>query len=131
MVLSLAIGTGLLASYWIYLSLRPLAEEGQVSAADWARLDDDSTELLAKRDRLIEELKDIEFEAALNKVDGHDLELLRKRYESAAVDVMGELEDEVNQYGSRIEADINQAGQRRNLAAVTAQKEDDSAREEA
>ena len=115
MVLSLAIGTGLLASYWIYLSLRPLAEKGQVSAADWARLDDDSTELLAKRDRLIEELKDIEFEAALNKVDGRDLELLRQRYESAAVDVMGELEDEVSQYGSRIEADIGQVRHRRNL----------------
>ena len=110
MVLSLAIATGLLASYWIYLSLRPLAEEGKVSAAEWARLEDDSTELLAKRDRLIAELKDIEFEAALNKVDGHDLELLRQRYESAAVDVMGELEDEVNQYNQRIESDIGQAG---------------------
>ena len=106
LILSVAIATAIFATYWLYMSLRPLGEEGTVSAADWARLEDDSTELLAKRDRLVEELRDIEFEAAMDKVDGADLAALKERYELAAVDVMGELEDEVNQYMDRIEADM-------------------------
>ena len=48
----------------------------------------------------------LEFEAAMDKVDGADLAALKERYELAAVDVMGELEDEVSQYMDRIEADM-------------------------
>ena len=70
MFLFLAIAFGLFAVYHIYLS-RPL-RRGSFSAEDWAQLEDESTALLG-HDRLIEELRDIEFEAALNKVDGQDL----------------------------------------------------------
>jgi hypothetical protein len=108
-----AIAVGLFAAYWIYLSLRPLFEKGSFSAEDWAHLEDESTMLLARRDRLIAELRDIEFEAALNKVDLQDLEALRQRYENEAVSVMGILETDVDHFGDRIESDIAEVSTRR------------------
>ena len=113
--------------------MRPLGEKGAVSAEDWAQLEDDSTKLLSRRDRLIEELRDIEFEAALNKVDPRDLEALRNRYENEAVILMGALEDEVDQYQARIEEDISgmKGGRRTQLKnAVTTETQSDDGREE-
>jgi hypothetical protein len=106
MFLFFAIAMGLFAFYRIYLSLRPLGERGAFSAEDWAQLEDESTALLTRRDRLIEELRDIEFEAALNKVDGKDLDFLRRRYENEAVHLMGALETKVGEFEERIESDI-------------------------
>ena len=107
MTLFLAITMGIFAVYWIYLSVRPLAEKGVFSAEEWSQLEDDSSKLISRRDRLIEELRDIEFEAALNKVDPRDLAALKQRYEVEAVKVMGALEEEVDRFGERIEADIS------------------------
>ena len=47
----------------------PCAEQGKgvFSAEDWAQLEDEASELLVQRDRLIEELRDIEFEAATRR----------------------------------------------------------------
>ena len=116
MILFMAIAMGLFAAYWIYLSMRPLGEKGAVSAEDWAQLEDDSSALLSRRDRLIDELRDIEFEAALSKIDPRDLEALRSRYENEAVNLMGALEDNVGQYKDRIEADISEVQRRRGKA---------------
>ncbi len=104
MFLFLSIAAGLTACYWIYLALRPLAEKGVFSAEDWAQLEDEASELLTKRDRLIEELRDIEFEAAMTKVDPRDLEALKQRYENEALKLMSEMEAGVDEYRDRIES---------------------------
>ena len=131
MVLFVAIATGLFAAYWIFLALRPLVEKGAFSAEEWAQLEDESTMLLARRDRLVEELRDIEFEAAMNKVELQDLEALRRRYENEAVNVMGMLESDVGQFGDRIESDIAQASSRRGKkASKPSPTQDEPAEEE-
>ena len=106
MLIFVAVATGLVATYWLVLTLRPLSEQRVFSAEDWARLEDDSMDLLARRDRLIEELRDIEFEASLDKIDDKDLETLRTRYEDEALQLMGRLEAEHHDFGDRIESDI-------------------------
>ena len=131
MVLFVAIAVGLFATYWIFLALRPLVEKGAFSAEEWSQLEDESTMLLARRDRLIEELRDIEFEAALNKVELQDLEALRRRYENEAVNVMGMLESDVGQFGDRIESDIAQVSTRRpKKESKPSSPQDESAGEE-
>jgi len=106
MLIFVAVATGLVAVYWLVLTVRPLSEKRVFSAEDWSRLEDDSMELLARRDRLIEELRDIEFEASLDKIDERDLELLRRRYEDEALRLMGRLESEHHNFEDRIAADI-------------------------
>ena len=66
--LSSAVITGVVALYMLYQMLRPIFEEGDISAEEWNRLEDDSMALLRRRDRVISELKEIEFEAEMNKI---------------------------------------------------------------
>ena len=72
--------------------LAPLLESGDISSEEWARLEDRSLELLKRRDRVIEELKDLEFEAAMDKLDERDLGELRQRYRREALSLIEELE---------------------------------------
>ena len=106
MLIFVAVAAGLVSLYWLAMTLRPLGEKKVFSAEDWARLEDDSVALLERRDRLIEELQDLEFEASLDKIGDEDLAALRQRYEREALNLMGKLEDDVGDFGGRIEADI-------------------------
>ena len=106
MLIFVAVAAGLVSLYWLAMTLRPLGEKKVFSAEDWARLEDDSVALLERLDRLIEELQDLEFEASLDKIGDEDLAALRQRYEREALNLMGKLEDDVGDFGGRIEADI-------------------------
>ncbi len=106
MLLFLAIGAGLASVYLIAQAVRPLLESTVVTAADWERVEDESADLLARRDRLVDELRDLEFEAALNKVDANDFAALRARYESEAVALVRTLDERAAQFGDRISAAV-------------------------
>ena len=99
--LSLAVIAGVVTLYMIYLMFRPLLEEGEISADEWTRLEDDSLALLRQRDRVIAELKEIEFEAAMNKIDAHDLSQLRGQYQREALRLIEELERQNSDYSEQ------------------------------
>jgi hypothetical protein len=107
-----AIAAGLIATYMLAVTLRPLVDKAVVTADDWQRLEDDSMNILLRRDRIIDELRDLEFEAALDKVDQRDLDVLRRRYEGEALRLMGEIEEHVGAYDERISADVQEAIER-------------------
>ena len=100
--LSLAVIAGVVTFYMVYLMLRPLLEDGEISADEWTRLEDDSLALLRQRDRVIDELKEIEFEAAMNKLDAHDLSQLRGQYQREALRLIEELESQSAEYSDRL-----------------------------
>jgi hypothetical protein len=102
--LSLAVIAGVVTFYMVYLMLRPLLEDGEISADEWTRLEDDSLALLRQRDRVIDELKEIEFEAAMNKLDAHDLSQLRGQYQREALRLIEELESQNAEYSERLSA---------------------------
>jgi len=102
----IAIATGLAAVYMFIVTLRPLVDQAVVTADDWQRLEDESLDIILHRDRIIEELRDLEFEAAMDKVEQADLDVLRRRYESEALRLMGEIETQIGAYGTRIDADV-------------------------
>ena len=104
--LSLAVIAGVVTFYMVYLMLRPLLEDGEISADEWTRLEDDSLALLRQRDRVIDELKEIEFEAAMNKLDAHDLSQLRGQYQREALRLIEELESQSAEYSDRLSAKI-------------------------
>lgn len=108
MLLFLAIAAGLFALYLLIQSIRPLVETGVVTAAEWQRVEDESLILLERRDQLLAELQELEFEAALDKIDARDLAALRKQYEVEAIALDKQLEDRREQYGGRIEAQVEQ-----------------------
>ena len=98
--------TGLVAIYMVYNAIRPLVEGGVVTADDWQRIEDESMALLTKRDRIVEELRDLEFEAALDKIDQGDLAEMRARFEAEAVAVVRTLDQRAEGYEGRIEAEV-------------------------
>jgi hypothetical protein len=102
MFLLLAILVSLLALYLLHLALKPLLDREVVTAAEWDRLEDDSAELIARRDRLVDELRDLESEAALSKLDPDDLLHLRTRFEREALEVVGRLDERARDYNERI-----------------------------
>ena len=106
MLIFLATFFCLFALYMVYQSVRPLVESAVVTSDDWQRIDDQSMALLGRRDRLLEELRDLEFEASLNKITDRDMDQLRQRYESEALAVMARLETEASDFGTRIDGDI-------------------------
>ena len=103
MMLLLAVGAALITAYLIFRMLQPLLERQVVTAEDFASLEDEASDLLNRRDRLVEELRDLEFEAALNKIDGRDLTDLRTRYEAEAVEVVRRLDERLESYQARID----------------------------
>lgn len=108
MLLFLAIAAGLVALYLLIQSIRPLVETGVVTAAEWQRVEDESLILLERRDQLLAELQELEFEAALDKIDARDLAALRKQYEVEAIALDKRLEDRREEYDGRIEAQVEQ-----------------------
>ena len=101
--LTLAVIAGLATLYSLYLTLRPLMAEGQISTEEWERMEDESIALINRRDRLIDELKDLEFEAEMNKLEGQDLSQLRSRYEAEALAVIAELDERASGYQAQID----------------------------
>lgn len=101
--LTLAVLFGLVSMYAFYLTLRPLVEEGQISAEEWERIEDESIALIHRRDRIIDELKDLEFEAEMNKLGSSDLSALRSRYEAEALAVIAQLDDRASVYQAQID----------------------------
>lgn len=106
MLVFIAIAIGLGSIWLLYHSLLPLTERGTVTASEWERIEDESIRLLERRDLLIAELRDLEFEAALNKVGDQDLERLRARYEAEALDVVRQLDEQAEAYTDRIDTDV-------------------------
>lgn len=102
----LAILAGLITVYLIYQAIKPLIETTQVTAEDMQLVEDESMALLTRRDRLVEELKELEFEAALNKIDARDLKVLKARFEREAMEVYARLDKASEAYQSRINADV-------------------------
>lgn len=102
-MLFVALLAGLVTIYLTWFAAQPVTDRAVLTADDWQRVEDETTELLARRDRLVEELRDIEFEAALSKLDDRDLADLRARYEAEAVDVMTRLDEQVGTYQTEIE----------------------------
>ena len=102
MFLLLAIIVALLAIYLLYSAAQPLLDREVVTAAEWARVEDDSSVLIARRDRLVDELRDIEAEAALSKLDEDDLRRLRGRFEREALEVVARLDERARAYSDRI-----------------------------
>ncbi len=54
-------------------------------------------------------MRDLEFEASLNKIEGADLERLRRRYENEALSLMALLEDDARDFDERIDLDLKRA----------------------
>lgn len=106
MLVFIAIAVGLMSAWMLFHSILPLTEAGTVTASEWERIEDESIRLLERRDLLIAELRDLEFEAALNKVGAKDLDMLRARYEAEALDVVRQLDAQAEDYTDRIDNDI-------------------------
>ena len=94
--LTLAVIAGVGVLYLFYAMLRPLLESGEVSAEEWARMEDESMTLLARRDRAVAELRDLEFEVAMNKVGDQDYQQLWQKYEGEALLLIQQLEGEAS-----------------------------------
>ncbi len=105
-LIACAMGVGLFAVGQVLAALRPLGEKGGITAEEWARMDDESADLLTRRDRLIDELRELEFEARLNKIGDDDLARLKRSYETEALALMDQLDNRVEGYAARIELDI-------------------------
>jgi hypothetical protein len=100
--LFLAVVAALVTLYLLGRAVSPLAERSVFTAADWSRVEDESADLLAQRDRLIGELKDLEVEAAMNKIDPNDLSRLRARFETEALEVVRRMDERAAQYADRL-----------------------------
>lgn len=105
-MLFVAIVVGSATLYLAWRAVRPLTDSATVTAEDWQRIDDQSMALLGRRDRIVEQLRDLEFEAALNKIDDRDLASLRQRFEDEALGVMERLDEAHDVYRERIDADL-------------------------
>ena len=120
MILSLAVMIGLIALYFVLSSVQPLTEGSVMTAEEWQRLEDETLVLLQRRDRVFAEIRELDFEAALNKVDIDDFTVLKRRYEDEALEIMDQLQVAFETYGSRIDDDIEaivEAARQRRKAA--------------
>lgn len=105
--LSLAVIAGLAVVYALYLTLSPLLEDGEISSEEWSRIEDESLELINRRDRVIAELKDLEFEAAMNKIDDADLSRLKRQYEREAISLIEALDQRSSDYENDIQGQVS------------------------
>ena len=101
-----AVLTASIALYWIFGSFKPLAEQSVMTVEEWQRLEDETTQLLLKRDRVFAELKELEFERALDKVEPRDYESRRQRYENEALALMDKLSAAFGVYEQRIDDEM-------------------------
>jgi hypothetical protein len=105
-ILFLAIILAMLSAYLVLSAFQPLTEGEVMTAEEWERLEDETLSLLERRDRVFEEIRELEFESALNKVEPEEFKRLQRRYEDQAIQIMDQLQVEFDTYGSRIERDI-------------------------
>lgn len=105
-ILFLAIILAMLSAYLVLSAFQPLTEGEVMTAEEWERLEDETLNLLERRDRVFEEIRELEFESALNKVEPEEFKRLQRRYEDQAIQIMDQLQVEFDTYGGRIERDI-------------------------
>ena len=103
MFLALGILGALFTTFLIGRALRPLFEQEPVAASEWERLEDESSDLVSRRDRLVAELRELEFEAASGKLAGADLTGLRARFEAEALDLSRRLDERIKVYADRLD----------------------------
>ncbi|MFN3197924.1 MAG: zinc-ribbon domain-containing protein [Bradymonadia bacterium] len=103
----LALLSGLVTVYLIYQAIKPLLDTTRVTVDDLQAVEDESMALLTQRDRLVDELKELEFEAALNKIGARDLKQLKAKYEREAMAVYERIDAASEAYQDRIDADVN------------------------
>ena len=106
MLTFIAIAVGAVALWMLFSAVRPLVERGVVTASDWERVENEALNLLDRRDRLVAELRELEFEAALDKIGRKDLDELRTRYELEAVALDRKLDQHMDTYSARIDAAV-------------------------
>ena len=106
MILSLAVVTGLISLYLLLSSIQPLTEGSVITADEWQRLEDETLALIQRRDRVFAEIRELNFESALNKVDARDFKTLKRQYEDEAIAIMDELQSAFDAYGTRIDSDM-------------------------
>jgi hypothetical protein len=126
-ILFFAIVLAMVSVYLIFSAFQPLTEGEVMTAEEWERLEDETLNLLERRDRVFEEIRELEFESALNKVEPTEFIRLRRKYEDQAIEIMDRLQLEFDTYGGRIEQDIVnlvQAAKRRRDAAKTPTAQD-------
>ena len=109
--LTVAVLFGIAALSLFLRSLSPLFDRAIMSAEDWGRLEDESLALLRRRDRLVEELQDLEFEAKMNKLGQEDLSDLQRQYREEALALMRTLD----QHQEGIEGALKQDLEERSL----------------
>ena len=107
MILFVAIVLAMLSLYLVVSAFQPLTEGEIMTVEEWERLEDETLNLLERRDRVFEEIRELEFESATNKVEPDEFERLRRKYEDQALEIMEKLQVEFDAYGSRIEADTS------------------------
>ena len=106
-ILFVAIVLAMLSLYLVVSAFQPLTEGEIMTVEEWERLEDETLNLLERRDRVFEEIRELEFESATNKVEPDEFERLRRKYEDQALEIMEKLQVEFDAYGSRIEADTS------------------------
>ena len=109
--LTIAVLFGIAALSLLLRSLSPLFDRAVMSAEDWGRLEDESLALLRRRDRLVEELQELEFEAQMNKLGRDDLSDLQRQYREEALALMRTLD----QHQEGIEGALKQDLEERSL----------------
>ncbi len=102
MFLFLAVAAALVTLYLFGRALTPLTDRSQLTNDDWTRIEDESQDLLLRRDRLVNELKDLESEAAMNKIDSKDFDRLRAAFEADALEVVRRLDERSAEYARRM-----------------------------
>ncbi len=123
MILSLAVVTGLIALYLLLSSVQPLTEGSVITAEEWQRLEDETLSLIQRRDRVFAEIRELDFESALNKVDARDFKTLKRQYEDEAIEIMDQLQTAFDAYGTRIDSDMEaviEAARQRRAGSVPA-----------
>jgi rRNA maturation endonuclease Nob1 len=105
LVLILGVLLGLGVSAFVLL---PIARSGKSSDSDAARSDD----LLARRDRVYGEIRDLEFDVRVGKVTEEDYRDARERLEVEAARILQALDDRLRVVDDQIEHDVKRLRRR-------------------
>ncbi len=106
MILYLALAVGLWSLWALYRAVTPLLSEAVLNEQEWSQLEAEFMPLLRRRDRLVKELKELEFEAGLQKIEPEEMKQLRHRYEAEAISLLEQIDEHIEPYQERIEAEL-------------------------
>ena len=120
--LTVAVLFGIAALSLLLRSLSPLFDRAVMSAEDWGRLEDESLALLRRRDRLVEELQELEFEAQMNKLGREDLSDLQRQYREEALALMRTLDQHQEGVEGALQQDLEARSTRREAAKLEQQE---------